>query len=137
MPVIFTQDWHREDDVEFNIWNKHCVMNTLGAEVIDELEPSQNDYFIKKRRYSAFFGTDLDLVLRELGCTEIVLAGVLTNICVLHTAGDASARGYKTVLLRDCTKALTDYDYEYAIKHMQNVFNTEISDSKSYLRDIE
>ncbi|AGK61057.1 Amidases related to nicotinamidase [Archaeoglobus sulfaticallidus PM70-1] len=129
MSIIFTQDWHRKDDKEFRIWPAHCIMNTAGAEIIDELNPSDEDYFVKKRRYSAFFGTDLDLILRELGCNEIILAGVLTNICVLHTAGDAVSRGYDVKLLKDCTVALTDYDYEYAIKHMRDVLNVKIIDS--------
>jgi|Deesub1362A_J573_1020465.scaffolds.fasta_scaffold00619_14 nicotinamidase-related amidase len=130
--VIFTQDWHRKDDPEFKIWPSHCIMGTEGAEVIDELEARETDYFIRKRRYSAFFSTDLDLVLRENGCRNIVLSGVLTNICVLHTAADAVSRGYEVWLLKDCTKALADYDYEYAINHMENVLNVKITDSSKF-----
>jgi nicotinamidase-related amidase len=131
IPVIFTQDWHRPDDREFRIWPPHCVMGTEGAEVIDELNPQNEDYFIRKRRYSAFYGTDLDLVLRELNCDVVIISGVLTNICVLHTAVDAASRGYDTVLLKDCTVALNDYDFEYAVKHMENILNTKILESKS------
>ncbi|MDI9610136.1 MAG: isochorismatase family cysteine hydrolase [Archaeoglobaceae archaeon] len=134
MPVVFTQDWHREDDREFKIWPKHCIMETEGAEIIEELKPTKKDYFIKKRRYSAFFGTDLDLLLRELEVEEIFVCGVATNICVLHTAGDASIRGYKVYVIRDCTKALSDYDQEYALKHMKEVFNAEIITSKDFCR---
>ncbi|WP_202319577.1 cysteine hydrolase family protein [Archaeoglobus neptunius] len=132
MPVIFTQDWHREDDVEFKIWPKHCVMNTEGAEVIDELEPQEKDYFIRKRRYSAFFGTDLDLLLRELGVEKLYICGVATNICVLHTAGDAALRGYKVAVIKDCTKALSDYEYEYGIRHMESIFKAEIISSEIF-----
>ena len=132
MPVIFTQDWHREDDVEFKIWPKHCVMNTEGAEVIDELDPHEDDYYIRKRRYSAFFGTDLDLLLRELEVKKLYICGVATNICVLHTAGDAVLRGYEVEVLKDCTKALSDYDYEYGIKHMENVFQAKIITSAEF-----
>lgn len=134
MPVIFTQDWHREDDKEFKIWPKHCIEGTDGAEIIEELNPTAKDYFIKKRRYSAFFGTDLDLLLRELEIKEVFICGVVTNICVLHTAGDASAMGYKVQVISDCTKALSDYDYEYALKHMKNVFNAEIINSEEFCK---
>ncbi|MCS7143850.1 MAG: cysteine hydrolase [Archaeoglobaceae archaeon] len=136
MPVIFTQDWHREDDKEFKIWPKHCVMNTEGAEIIDELEVGPKDYFIRKKRYSAFFGTDLDLLLRDLEIKEVFICGVATNICVLHTAGDASIRGYEVSVIKDCTKALSDYDYEYAIKHMKNVFNAKMITSGGFLQNI-
>ncbi len=134
MPVIFTQDWHREDDVEFKIWPKHCVMNTKGAEIVDELEPESGDYYIRKRRYSAFFGTDLDLLLRELEVKKLYICGVATNICVLHTAGDAVLRGYDVTVIEDCTKALSDYEQEYGIRHMRNVFNAEVISSEEFLR---
>jgi nicotinamidase-related amidase len=134
IPVIFTQDWHREDDGEFKIWPKHCIAGSEGAEIIDELEATQKDYLVRKRRYSAFFGTDLDLLLRELKVLEVFVCGVATNICVLHTAGDAAIRGYRVSVLQDCTKALNDYDYEYALRHMKNVFNANIISSKEFAR---
>ncbi|MFN3384442.1 MAG: cysteine hydrolase family protein [Archaeoglobaceae archaeon] len=134
MKVIFTQDWHRSDDEEFKIWPKHCIMNTWGAEIIDELKPREEDYFVKKRRYSAFFATDLDLTLRELKVDRVFICGVATNICVLHTAGDAAIRDYKVAIIEDCTKALSDYDQEYAIKHMKSVFNAEILRSEDFVR---
>jgi nicotinamidase-related amidase len=133
IPVIFTQDWHRSDDKEFEIWRPHCVMDTVGAEIIDELNPKPRDFYVKKRRYSAFYGTDLDLMLRELGVRKLYVAGVATNICVLHTASDAVLRNYEVAVIEDCTAALNDYDYEYAIKHMKNVLNVEIVSSKDIL----
>ncbi|MEM0203125.1 MAG: isochorismatase family cysteine hydrolase [Archaeoglobaceae archaeon] len=132
MKIVFTQDWHRSDDKEFRVWPKHCVMNTWGAEIIDELKPREEDYIVKKRRYSAFFATDLDLTLRELEVRKVFICGVATNICVLHTAGDAAIRGYKVAIIEDCTKALSDYDQEYAIKHMKSVFNAEILSSRDF-----
>lgn len=136
-PVIFTQDWHRKDDPEFKMWPKHCIQNTWGAEVIDELNPSEDDYFIKKRRYSAFFETDLDLTLRELGVKELVVCGVVTNICVLHTVADAVMRGYGVKVLEDCTTALTDYEHEYGLRHMKDVLKAEIISSKDFLKSFE
>ncbi|MDK2796043.1 MAG: nicotinamidase/pyrazinamidase [Archaeoglobaceae archaeon] len=133
MPLIFTQDWHREDDEEFKIWPKHCIAETEGAEIIDELEVTKKDYFVKKRRYSAFFGTDLDLLLRELKVSELFVCGVATNICVLHTTGDAAIRGYSVSVIKDCTKALSDYDYEYALRHMRNVFNAKLISSDEFV----
>lgn len=137
IPIIFTQDWHRKDDSEFKIWKPHCIQNTWGAEVIDELNPSDEDYFIKKRRYSAFFGTDLDLLLRELNVDELVVCGVVTNICVLHTVADAVMRGYKVTVLNDCTTALNEYDYEYGIRHMKEVLRAKIISSKDLKTSFE
>ncbi len=132
MPVIFTQDWHREDDAEFRVWQKHCIMNTEGAEIVDELNPKKSDYYVKKRRYSAFFATDLDLLLRELGVRKIYVCGVVTNICVLHTVADAVLRGYEVAVIEDCTAALSEYDHEYGIKHMKNVLMADIISHKDF-----
>jgi nicotinamidase/pyrazinamidase len=133
MKVIFTMDWHRRDDEEFRIWPRHCIMNTEGAEIVDELNPREEDYFVRKRRYSAFFGTDLDLTLREHNIDKVYICGVATNICVLHTAADAAIRGYKVSVIQDCTKTIGEYEQEYALKHMRNVFNAEIISSKEFL----
>ena len=137
IPIIFTQDWHRRDDPEFKIWKPHCIAGSEGAEIIDELNPKDEDYFIKKRRYTAFFGTDLDLLLRELNVKKIYLSGVVTSVCVLHTAADAFMRGYTLALLKDCTAGLTNYDYEYAIKHMKNVLKAEIITSEEFIKRLK
>ena len=126
IPIVFTQDWHREDDAEFKIWPKHCIAGSEGAEIIDELDPRPGDIYVKKRRYSAFFGTDLDLTLRELVANGLIVAGVVTNICVLHTVADAVMRGYEVTVLEDCTTALNERDHEYGIEHMKNVLRAEI-----------
>jgi nicotinamidase-related amidase len=133
IPVFYTQDWHREDDIEFKIWPPHCVMNTEGAEIIDELKPVGGDYLIKKRRYSAFFGTDLDLTLRELNITRLFITGVATNICVLHTVSDAILLKYDVSVLRDCTATLNEYEYNYGLKHMSEVLNARIITSKDFI----
>jgi len=133
MPIIFTQDWHRKDDAEFKVWKPHCIQGTWGAEIVDELSPREGDYLIKKRRYSAFFETDLDLTLRELNVRELFVCGVVTNVCVLHTVADAVMRGYSVCVLKDCTTALTEYDYEYGIKHMREILNAKIVTSEDFL----
>ncbi|VUT26554.1 MAG: nicotinamidase/pyrazinamidase [Candidatus Methanolliviera sp. GoM_asphalt] len=124
--VIFTQDWHEEDDIEFDIWPKHCIKETWGSEIIEVLGALEEDHKIRGRRYSAFFATDLDIFLKESGIEDLVICGVMTNICVLHTAGDASMRGYNVFILKDCVKAPSDYEEEYALKHMENVFNAKV-----------
>jgi len=92
--VIYLCDSHRPDDAEFAMFPPHCLQGTAGADIIAELAPVAGDIRIAKRRYSGFFGTDLDITLRELGVTHIHLAGVCTNICVLYTAADARNLGY-------------------------------------------
>ena len=123
--VILVQDWHVMDDPEFNIWGAHCIQDSNGAEVISDIA-KYGDYRIKKRRYSAFFGTDLDLYLRERGLNNVVVVGVLANICVLHTAGDACALGYTTTAVRDCIETTSEYERTYAFHHIKNVFGARV-----------
>src|SRR5579875_857462 len=100
-PVFFICDRHLADDSEFRVWPAHCVAGTPGAEVIAPLAPVAGERLVPKRRYSGFFGTDLDLALRERGVDDLLLTGVCTNICVLYTAADARMRGYQVAVRRD------------------------------------
>ncbi|BDC35600.1 MAG: cysteine hydrolase [Candidatus Methanoliparum thermophilum] len=124
--VVFTKDWHRKDDPEFKIWPEHCVKDTWGSDIIEILSKKEDEYEVKGRRYSSFYATDLDLFLRELGIKNVVILGVMANICVLHTTADASMLGYRTIVLSDCVKSPSPYEEKYALYHMKNVFNTEI-----------
>jgi nicotinamidase-related amidase len=115
--VIYTQDWHIKNDSEFKLWPEHCIEGSWGAEVIDELpEP---DYYIKKRRYSAFLMTDLLLILKELEIKRITVVGVATDVCVMHTAVDAVQYGYKVSVLKNCTAGTSEEREKFALKHME------------------
>ncbi len=124
--VIVVQDWHVMDDPEFNIWGAHCIQDSHGAEVINDIA-QYGAYRVKKRRYSAFFGTDLDLFLRERDIKDVVVTGVMANICVLHTAGDACALGYYTTVVSDCIETTTDYGKAYTLYHLKNVFGSRVT----------
>lgn len=132
MPIIYTLDWHRKDDAEFEVWPPHCVMDTEGAKIIDEVRPSGHDYLVRKRRYSAFYGTDLDLTLREMRVEELFVAGVASNICVLHTTADASLLNYGVSVIKDCTAAVGEYEYNYSLKHMGEVVGAKIITSEDF-----
>lgn len=125
-PIIFIADSHAPDDKEFTIWPKHCVQGTDGARVVDGLERQPGDELVEKTTYSAFYNTRLESVLKERGVDELVLTGVLTNICVLHTAADAAMRGYKVRVLKDCVASSTEENHEWALRHMQEVLNATI-----------
>jgi nicotinamidase-related amidase len=125
-PIIFIADTHAPDDKEFEIWPQHCVKESEGAQVVEELEKEGNDEVVEKTTYSAFYNTRLEELLREKGVDELVLTGVLTNICVLHTAADAAMRGYKVRVLRDCVTSSTKDAHEWALRHMKQVLDATI-----------
>ncbi|MHC1627212.1 MAG: cysteine hydrolase family protein [Candidatus Nezhaarchaeales archaeon] len=128
MPVIYINDSHIKGvDQELKLWGDHAIEGSWGAQVVDELSPQQGDFIIKKRRYSGFFSTGLDLLLRELNVKTLVLTGLVTDICVQHTAADAFFRGYKVIIVSDATTALTPERHERALNYMKEVYGASIS----------
>lgn len=126
-PVIYVCDRHRPDDPEFQVWPVHCVRGTEGAEVVEELRPEPGDHVIPKRRYSGFFGTDLDLTLRELGVDEVVLTGTCTNICVLYTAADARMRDYKVTVLKDGVATFSPEAHAAALRELETTLGAKLA----------
>jgi nicotinamidase-related amidase len=106
-PVVFPTDAFHEDDFIFKGRMKpHSLAGTEGAEIIDELDYKDEDLWLPKPVFSAFFKTDLDKWLRERDITLCAVAGIATNFCVLTTVMDAISHGFKAVLLEDCSAAL-------------------------------
>lgn len=94
-------------DFEFNKLPRHCETGAADAAFAAGFEPldTPNEVVVGKRRYSAFYATDLDLLLREQGITTLVVAGVKTNVCIRATIQDAFAGGYDAVLPRQATNS--------------------------------
>jgi ureidoacrylate peracid hydrolase len=107
-PIVFAVDSHRKNVRQDREWLKrspHCVEGSWGATVIDDLDPRPDDIYVVKRRYSAFFNTDLDVTLKDLKVDTVVVCGVVTNICVRSTVHDAFFLGYTVVVPEDCVAA--------------------------------
>ncbi|MDN5346916.1 MAG: nicotinamidase/pyrazinamidase [Clostridia bacterium] len=124
--VIYICDRHRPDDAEFKMFKPHCIAGTRGAEVIEVLKPQEGEIVIPKRRYSAFYGTELDLFLREKGIKEIVLTGVCTNICVLYTAADARMRGYEVTVLAGAVTSFDAQAHAFALAEMEHTLGAKL-----------
>jgi len=105
-PVVFPSDSFHEGDFIFEGRMKpHSLKGTEGAEIIDDLDRRDEDLWLPKPVFSAFFKTDLDGWLRDRGITFCAVGGITTNFCVLTTVMDAISHGFKTVLLEDCSAA--------------------------------
>lgn len=117
-PIIYICDNHEVDDKEFQMFPAHCVKETKGSEIIKDLDAKENDKKIYKRRYSAFFGTDLDLYLREKDIKEISLVGVCTNICLLYTSADARNIDYNVNIYKDGVASFDMEAHNFALKEM-------------------
>ena len=125
-PVVHLTDDHLPDDAEFAMFPPHAIHGTAGAEIIPALAPAPGDIRIPKRRYSGFFGTDLDITLRERGIDTLRLVGDCTNICVLYTAADARNLGYAVEVVRD---GVTSFDAEAhadALRELEKTLGAKI-----------
>jgi nicotinamidase-related amidase len=125
-PVFFICDRHTPDDREFEMFPAHCIAGTAGAGVTPELVHREGDLVIPKRRFSAFYGTDLDLHLREMGVEELVLVGVCTNICVFFTAADARMRNYRVTVPREGVASFDEEAHSFALGQMEKVLGVEV-----------
>lgn len=133
IPVIYVCDAHHLEDSEISIWGKHAMAGTEGSEIIPELAPKNEDFIIKKRAYSAFFQTELDELLKKLGVKEVILAGVVTNICIQHTAADAFFRGYSVIIPSDCTNAIDKEEHKRALETMRSLYGAKITTSEEII----
>ncbi len=110
-PVVFATDAFKENDFLFTGKMKpHSIAGTKGAEVIDELDKREEDLWLPKPRFSAFFKTGLENWLRDRGVTLCAVGGIATHFCVLTTVMDAVCHDFKSVLLEDCSAS---YNEEY------------------------
>ena len=106
--VVFSTDSFLDSDPLFEKRKKGwSIQGTKGAEVAEEITQEPGDLWLPKRRWSAFFKTDLDKTLREWGVTTVGVAGVTTHFCVLSTAMDAFAHDFKTVMLSDLCASIS------------------------------
>jgi nicotinamidase/pyrazinamidase len=126
--IIFVCDNHKKDDLEFLMFPEHCVEGTEETFIIDELKRYYNVY-IGKTRYSGFFETDLELILKRTGPKEVIVVGIYADICVLYTTAELRNRDYKVTIPKDCTTTLAGID-NVIFAHMKNVLGVNIVDSQ-------
>ena len=111
-PVIFTRHVHHPDDLDSGImgwwWEGKCLEGTRESEIHPELAPLPGEKIVCKHRYSAFYDTDLETVLRCLKVEDLVVTGVMTNLCCESTARDAYYRDYRVFVLADGTATINE-----------------------------
>lgn len=127
--IIYVVRIHRPGGVDAELFRRHyfeegnpiCLPGSKGAQVVDAIAPEKDDIIIQKQRFSAFFGTDLDIVLRGLGAKNIYLAGTQYPNCVRSTAVDAMGYDYITTVVTDCCSAATDEVAQANIFDLRNM----------------
>ncbi|MCJ7763852.1 MAG: cysteine hydrolase [Dehalococcoidales bacterium] len=124
--VFFVCDNHDPDDLEFKMFPPHCIAGTTEAEVIAELVKYPGE-IIPKKRYSALFNTNLDEILKKIKPGKLIVCGVLTDICVMHTIADARNRDYTVEAPVDCVAALDEKTQQFALDHIEKVLGARLT----------
>jgi ureidoacrylate peracid hydrolase len=135
-PVIFVADTHRKNMRRDREWLKrtpHGIENTWATEIIEDLEPQPDDIHVVKHRYSAFFQTDLDLVLKDMLITQLVIFGVVTNICVRSTVHDGFFLGYDIVVPHDACAATGPREHASTLYDIATHFGT-VADTETVIK---
>jgi nicotinamidase-related amidase len=129
LPVIHVSTVWQKDGADMSRFTTSDVLmerglriGESGTETIDELTPLPHEYVVRKIRYSAFYGTELESLLRALGTVYVVTVGVATNYCVRSTVHDAAFRDFLPVVPRDCTTSYTEGEHSQTLKDIEAGF---------------
>lgn len=132
--LFFICDRHTPDDPEFKMFPPHCIKGTEEAEVISELSGFSGE-FIPKNTFSGFFKTELEEKLAQFSPKKLIVCGVCTDICVLHTVAEARLRGYEVEVPINCVASFNPDAHRFALQHMEKALGaklTEVSPPKAF-----
>lgn len=129
LPRIFVKREHRKSAIDIDSTRKNLFLkkglflieNEHGSEIVEELKPTNDEIIVIKRRFSAFFGTELDLLLRRMEIKTLILTGIQTPNCIRTTAFDAISYDYNVIVISDATKSKTDEIQNANLLDMKNV----------------
>ena len=107
IPIIFTQHGHTDPAADGGVlgqwWGEVILHGTKDWQFLPEIKIESKDIVLPKKRYSAFYKTDLEEILRSKGIQDLIISGVMTNLCCETTARDAFMRDYRVFFLIDGT----------------------------------
>ncbi|MBA3875517.1 MAG: cysteine hydrolase [Anaerolinea sp.] len=115
---------------------RHCLAGEFDAAFFPGLEPAGVEVEVRKRRYSAFFATDLALLLAEQGVEEVLVVGVKTNVCIRATVQDAFAHGFRPVVVRGASNSNRPHLHEAVLEDVVHYFG-EVVDLDEAVRRLE
>jgi biuret amidohydrolase len=121
VPVVFIQEVHKPSLVDIGreldgAEGPHAIEGEPSTELADGLDPRPEEFLIRKRRYSAFFATELELVLRSYGTRTVLLVGGLTDVCIHYTAVDAHQHDYFVRVATDAVGGSSERAHEAALE---------------------
>lgn len=133
--IIFAQQCYRADKYDKNLeaMRVNCIEGSGGEDIDDMLYvDTKSDYILKKRRFSAFFGTDLDLILREHDIRNLIIVGTKTNCCIRASVTDANYLNYNVTVLSDCVATNSDVVNQVHLDDIRKYFG-DVYSSKEFM----
>ena len=126
VPIIYMQEVHHPSLTDFGreldgFERIHCLESDPETAIAAEVGRTPQDFWVRKRRYSSFFGTDLEILLRGLQATTLLLVGGFTDVCVHYTFADAHQRGYACRVVEDCVAGSSQEAHEAALTAMAHL----------------
>ncbi|MAM86069.1 cysteine hydrolase family protein [Allohahella sp. A8] len=138
VPIVYVNDNFGKWRSNFAQIVDHCLHDGVrGKELVELLEPDEDDYFVIKSKHSGFYGTTLEILLRNMGARHLVLTGITADICVLFTAQDAYMRDYDIVVPRDCVACVEEDTKLFTLKHLERACKATIVDTDNMKWDFD
>lgn len=127
-PVFHVMEGHQRGpgtDFEWNKLPEHCYLGEFDSTPAPGITiREESEYVVRKRRYSGFFATDLDLLLRETGVTRVIVVGVKTHVCIRATIQDAFGYGYDVVVPREAVGSNYTHLHEASLEDIDRYMGT-------------
>ncbi|WP_062516562.1 cysteine hydrolase family protein [Demequina gelatinilytica] len=145
VPVVWIQEVHKPHLIDMGremdgSEGPHCIEGSPYTELASGLKPTPDEFHIRKRRYSGFFGTQLDIVLRAYKADSVILIGGFTDICILYTAVDAHQRDLFLNVVTDVVHGSSQQAHDDAldmIEYMQRRSLVTSAETMEWLESVE
>ena len=139
IPAIYVNDNFGQWRSEASKLLEYCLRpKAAGRRFVETIRPDKEDYFVLKPMHSAFFQPPLEILLRYLGATNLILCGLATNSCIVCTAHDANMREFRLFVPSDCSAARSAREHRQAIEHIKEMADARVMPSaKLRLNDVK
>ncbi len=134
VPVVYVACAHQPDDLIFRAIPSHALRGTWEAQIVPELAPRPDEKVVAKKVYDGFYDTQLESTLRQLGVSEVILAGVQTDCCVHATAQGGVFRGFRASLVADCSDTINAERQRVGLDRFRDLLGPVISQAEIGLR---
>ena len=142
IPVVFIQEVHKPSLIDIGreldgAEGPHCLEGWEETELAPGIDPQPGEFLIKKRRYSAFFGTELEIVLKAYKAETLILIGGLTDVCIHYTFVDGHQHDYRVRVVQDAVGGSSEKAHNAALEAIEYLQSDALVDTADVLAFFE